>query len=145
AVKSGVGLDCGTEYNALLDAVMLGLFTEAETDRELEILLRTRFRLGMFDPKGKNHYDRITSDVINSEAHRKLAREAALKSIVLLKNDGVLPLRNDLANYFITGPNAASVEALIGNYYGVNPEMVTIMEGIAAAIEPGSQLQYRHG
>lgn len=145
AVKSGVGLDCGTEYNALLDAVKQGLITEAEIDRELAILLRTRFRLGMFDPKGKNPYDRITSDVINSEAHRKLAREAALKSIVLLKNDGVLPLRNDLANYFITGPNAASVEALIGNYYGVNPEMVTIMEGIAAAIEPGSQLQYRHG
>lgn len=145
AVKAGVGLDCGTEYRALLDAVKQGLITEAEIDRELAVLLRTRFRLGMFDPKGRNPYDRITPDVIDSEAHRQLAREAALKSIVLLKNDGVLPLRNDLANYFMTGPNAASVEALIGNYYGVNPEMVTIMEGIAAAIEPGSQLQYRHG
>lgn len=145
AVKAGVGLDCGTEYGALLDAVKQGLITEEEIDHELAVLLRTRFRLGMFDPKGRNPYDRIGSEVINSEEHRKLAREAALKSIVMLKNDGVLPLRNDLANYFITGPNAASVEALIGNYYGVNPEMVTIMEGIAAAIEPGSQLQYRHG
>jgi beta-glucosidase len=145
AVKAGVSLDCGREYQALLEAVKQGLITEEEIDKELAILLRTRFRLGMFDPKGRNPYDRITPDVINSEEHRQLAREAALKSIVLLKNNGVLPLRNDLANYFITGPNAASVEALIGNYYGVNPEMVTILEGIAAAIEPGSQLQYRHG
>src|SRR5690606_10450719 len=145
AVKAGVGLDCGTEYNALLDAIKQGLITEEEINRELAILLRTRFKLGMFDPKGKNPYDRIGPEVINSEAHRKLAREAALKSIVMLKNNGVLPLRNDLSYYFITGPNAASVEALIGNYYGVNPEMVTILEGIAAALEPGSQLQYRHG
>lgn len=145
AVKAGVGLDCGTEYESLLDAVKQGLITEEEIDRELATVLRTRFRLGMFDPKGKNPYDRITPEVINSPEHRKLSREAALKSIVMLKNNGVLPLRNDLANYFMTGPNAASVEALIGNYYGVNPEMVTIMEGIAAALEPGSQLQYRHG
>lgn len=145
AVKSGVGLDCGTEYQSLLEAVELGLIDESQIDKELAILLRTRFRLGMFDPAGRNPYDNISTDVINSDEHRQLAREAALKSVVMLKNNGVLPLRNDLSNYFITGPNAASVEALIGNYYGVNPEMVTIVEGIAAAIEPGSQLQYRHG
>jgi beta-glucosidase len=145
AVKAGVGLDCGTEYKALLDAVKQGLITEEEIDRELATVLRTRFKLGMFDPKGKNPYDRIGPEVINSDAHRKLAREAALKSIVMLKNNGVLPLKNDLSYYFITGPNAASIEPLIGNYYGVNPEMVTILEGIAAAIAPGSQLQYRHG
>lgn len=145
AVKSGVGLDCGTEYKSLLEAVEKGLIDEPQIDKELAILLRTRFRLGMFDPAGRNPYDKITSEVIDSDKHRQLAREAALKSVVMLKNNGVLPLKNNLSNYFITGPNAASVEALIGNYYGVNPEMVTIMEGIAAAIEPGSQLQYRHG
>ena len=145
AVKSGVGLDCGTEYKSLLEAVEKGLIDESRIDKELAILLRTRFRLGMFDTAGKNPYDKITSEVINSDRHRQLAREAALKSVVMLKNNGALPLKNNLSNYFITGPNAASVEALIGNYYGVNPEMVTILEGIAAAIEPGSQLQYRHG
>lgn len=145
AVKSGVGLDCGTEYKSLLEAVQKGLIDEPQINKELAILLRTRFRLGMFDPAGKNPYDKITAEVINSDRHRKLAREAALKSVVMLKNNGVLPLKNNLSNYFITGPNAASVEALIGNYYGVNPEMVTILEGIAAAIAPGSQLQYRHG
>src|SRR5690606_11250126 len=66
-------------------------------------------------------------------------------SIVMLKNDGVLPLRNDLSRYFVTGPNAANNEVLLGNYHGVNPNLVTILEGIAGAIHPGSQLQYRMG
>jgi beta-glucosidase len=145
AVKSGVSLDCGTEYSALTEAIDKGLIAESEVDAALAILLRTRFKLGLFDPSDKNPYSRIPASVINSAENRKLAREAALKSIVMLKNDGVLPLKNDLSNYFITGPNAASVEALIGNYYGVNPQMVTILEGIAAAIKPGSQLQYRQG
>ncbi len=145
AVKSGVNLDCGTEYKTLVEAVKQGLITEKEIDEALAVLLQTRFKLGMFDPAGKNPYDKLSPDVINSEAHRKLAREAAVKSIVMLKNNGVLPLKDDLSNYFITGPNAASVEALIGNYYGVNPQMVTILEGIAGAIKPGSQLQYRQG
>ncbi|MCI0614005.1 glycoside hydrolase family 3 C-terminal domain-containing protein, partial [bacterium] len=145
AVKSGINLDCGPEYSTLMDAIKQGLITEKEIDVALTELLKTRFKLGLFDPKGSVPFDKLDASVINSASNRKLAREAAQKSIVLLKNNGVLPLKNDLANYFITGPNVASVEALIGNYYGVNPEMVTVLEGIAAAIEPGSQLQYRHG
>nr|WP_281299455.1 glycoside hydrolase family 3 C-terminal domain-containing protein [Flavobacterium limnophilum] len=65
--------------------------------------------------------------------------------MVLLKNNGVLPLKNDLSKYFVTGPNAASIEVLLGNYYGINPNMVTILEGITASISPASQLQYRLG
>jgi beta-glucosidase len=145
SVKSGVSLNCGDEYPALVEAVKAGYITEKEIDRELAILLRTRFRLGLFDPAGTNPYDTISPTVINSEKHRKLAREAAQKSVVMLKNNGVLPLRSDLSKYFITGPNAASVEVLLGNYYGVNPQMVTVLEGIAGAIKPGSQLQYRQG
>lgn len=145
AVKSGVNLECGSEYESLIEAVKQGLITEKEIDASLAVLLKTRFRLGMFDPFGKNPYDNISPKVINSSEHRDLAYEAALKSIVMLKNNGVLPLKDNLSNYFITGPNAASVEALIGNYYGVNPQMVTVLEGIAAAIKPGSQLQYRQG
>lgn len=145
SVKSGVSLNCGDEYPALVEAVKAGYITEKEIDRELAILLRTRFRLGLFDPARTNPYDTISPTVINSEKHRELAREAAQKSVVMLKNNGVLPLRNDLSKYFITGPNAASVEVLLGNYYGVNPQMVTVLEGIAGAIKPGSQLQYRQG
>lgn len=144
-VKQGVSLNCGNEYSALEEAVEKKLVTEKEIDDALAILLRTRFKLGLLDPKERNPYNSISTDVINSPQHRALAREAAQKSIVLLKNNGVLPLRNDLNKYFITGPNAANVEVLLGNYYGVNPQMVTVLEGIAAAIEPGSQLQYRQG
>ncbi|MDX1939743.1 MAG: glycoside hydrolase family 3 N-terminal domain-containing protein [Saprospiraceae bacterium] len=145
AVKHGVNLNCGDEYPALVEAVQKGLITEKEIDAALAVLLRTRFKLGLFDPKEKNPYNTIKTDVINSAAHRQLAKEAALKSIVLLKNNGVLPLKNDLAKFFITGPNAANIDAVIGNYYGVNPNVVTILEGLAGAIAKGSQLQYRPG
>jgi beta-glucosidase len=144
-VKQGVSLNCGNEYSALIEAVEKKLITEKEIDDALAILLRTRFKLGLFDPKESNPYNSISTDVINSLQHRALAREAAQKSVVLLKNNGVLPLRNDLNKYFITGPHASNVDILLGNYYGVNPQMVTVLEGIAAAIKPGSQLQYRQG
>ncbi len=144
-LKSGVGLNCGSSYKALPQAVKEGLITEKEIDNQLAILLKTRFKLGLFDPMGSNPYDAIPSNVVNSESHRALAKEAAQKSIVLLKNNGVLPLKNDLSKYFVTGPNAASIEVLLGNYYGINPNMVTILEGITASISPASQLQYRLG
>ena len=145
AVKSGVSLNCGDTYSELPEAVEQGLITEAEIDEQLALLLKTRFKLGLFDPKGSNKYDALSLDVVNSEKHRALARETAQKSIVLLKNNGILPLKKDLPKYFLTGPNATSTEILLGNYYGVNSNMVTILEGISAAISPTSQLQYRQG
>jgi beta-glucosidase len=145
AVKSGVSLNCGDEYPALVEAVKKGLISEKEIDAALAIILRTRFKLGQFDPKDKVPYNNLPANVVNSQANRKLAREAAAKSMVLLKNNNVLPLKNNLSTYFITGPNASSTDAMLGNYYGVNPEIVTILEGISGAIQPGSQLQYRPG
>ena len=145
AVKSGVNLNCGDEYPALIEAVQQGLIEEETIDRALAKLLETRFELGMFDPEEANPYNKITIDVVNSEQNRALAREAAVKSIVLLKNNGVLPLANDLSRYYVTGPNAATIDALLGNYYGINPNMVTVLEGITAAVAPGSQVHYRPG
>ena len=145
AVKSGISLNCGDSYGALPLAVEKGLITEKEIDKQLAILLKTKFKLGLFDPLGTNPYDAISEDIVDSKEHRLLAKEVAQKGIVLLKNNGVLPLKNDLPNYFVTGPNAASIEILLGNYYGVNPNMVTILEGITAAINPASQLQFRLG
>ncbi|WP_291103789.1 MULTISPECIES: glycoside hydrolase family 3 N-terminal domain-containing protein [unclassified Flavobacterium] len=144
-LKSGVSLNCGDSYTALPEAVKKGLITEKEIDDQLAILLRTRFKLGLFDPMGSNPYDAISADVVDSKEHRALAKEVAEKGIVLLKNNGILPLKNDLSKYFVTGPNSANTEILLGNYYGVNPNMVTILEGIAAAVNPASQLQYRLG
>lgn len=145
AVKSGVSLNCGNSYEALPEAVTLGLISVKEIDEQLRILLKTRFKLGLFDPMGSNPYDAISIDVVGNDAHRALAREVAHKSIVLLKNNGILPLKNDLPKYFITGPNAANVEILLGNYHGVSNNMVTLLEGVANAVDPASQLQYRQG
>jgi beta-glucosidase len=145
ALKHGVNLNCGMVYHGLKDAVSRDLVDEKELDDVLAILLRTRFKLGLFDPPELNPYNSIPKEVINSAEHRKLAREAAVKSVVLLKNNGILPLRKDLPVYYVTGPNATSIEVLIGNYHGVNDRMSTILEGFASKVESGSQLQYRQG
>jgi beta-glucosidase len=145
ALSRGVNLECGDTYPSLVDAVKQGLVTEKQIDSSLSILLRTRFKLGMFDPAAANPYNKIPVSVINSPAHRALARKVAQRSIVLLKNNGVLPLSTGLKKYFITGPNANSVDALLGNYYGINNNFVTIMEGVAGQLQPGSQMQYRPG
>jgi beta-glucosidase len=145
ALQRGVNLNCGDTYLTLTDAVKQGLITEKQIDSSLAILLRTRFRLGLFDPQGANPYDRIPVSVINSPEHRNLARTVAERSIVLLKNNGVLPLSNGLKKYYVTGPTAANVDILLGNYYGVNDRLVTILEGLAGKVLPGSQLTYRQG
>lgn len=145
ALKSGINLNCGVTYSSLPEAVKKGFITEKEIDAQLAVLLKTRFKLGLFDPKGSNPYDAISYDVVNSTEHRALSKEVAQKSMVLLKNNGILPLKNNLPKYFVTGPNAASIEVLLGNYHGINPNMVTILEGVTAAIRPESKLEYRLG
>lgn len=145
ALQRGVNLNCGDTYLALGDALKQGLVTQKLMDSSLAVLLRTRFRLGLFDPSGSNPYDRIPESVINSPGHRALARKVAEKSIVLLKNNQVLPLSTGLKKYYVTGPNAAAVDVLLGNYYGVNPQLVTLLEGLAAQVQPGSQMTYRQG
>jgi beta-glucosidase len=144
-VKSGVSLNCGETYRALPEAIEKGFITENEIEVQLAVLLKTRFKLGLFDPTGSNPFDAISMDVVDSEKHRSLAREVAQKGIVLLKNNGILPLRNDLSKYFVTGPNAADVQVLLGNYFGVNSNLVTVLEGLTGAIDPASQLQYQIG
>jgi beta-glucosidase len=145
ALQAGVNLNCGSVFPNLVEAVKRDLITEKEIDNSLAILLSTRFKLGMFDPEGSTPYDQIPVDIIDCEKHRMLALETAHKSIVLLKNNGALPLKKNLRKYYITGPNASSIESLIGNYHGVNGKLVTFLEGISAAIDQGSQIQYRPG
>ncbi len=145
ALSRGVDLNCGDTYTKLPEAVRQGLLKESQVDSALAILLRTRFKLGLFDGLNATPYDKLGPEVVNSAAHRALAKEIALKSMVLLKNNGVLPLRPDLGKYFVTGPNATSVEALLGNYYGVNGQMTTILEGLVGAVQPGSQIEYKQG
>ena len=145
AVKNGVNLNCGNTYPALVEAVEQGLIEESVIDEALIKLMETKFKLGLFDSPDANPYNSISIDVVNSEKHRALAREAATKSVVLLKNNGILPLKNDLSKYYVVGPTASSIDALLGNYFGINPNLVTILEGLSSRIEPGSQLTYSPG
>ncbi|MGH1364438.1 MAG: glycoside hydrolase family 3 C-terminal domain-containing protein [Calditrichia bacterium] len=145
ALKSGVSLNCGNTYEVLADAVRQGLVSEAVLNKELARLLATRFKLGMFDPAENNPYNEISYDVVDSDNHRQLAYETALKSVVLLKNNGVLPLKNNLNFYYVVGPNAASIDAQLGNYFGVNPNIVTVLEGLVSRVAPSSQVQYSPG
>jgi beta-glucosidase len=145
AIQNQVNLNCGDTYKAIPSAVKQGLITEKEVDRVLHGLLKTRFKLGMFDPAEANPYNKIGSEVVHSQAHKDLARKAAQKTMVLLKNNGVLPIARDCPSIFVTGPMAGNIDVLIGNYYGISDDMSTILEGIAGKIAPGSKIGYRYG
>jgi beta-glucosidase len=146
AINSGVNLNCGDTFSYLVEAVNQGLVTEETIDQSLAILLRTRFKLGLFDPPQRNPYSAISPNVIRCKENVLLAREAAVKSIVLLKNDNnVLPLKKDMGFLFVTGPCANDTDVLMGNYHGVSDDMVTVLEGLTQKLQPGSFIQYRQG
>ncbi|NCN04326.1 MAG: glycoside hydrolase family 3 protein [Spirochaetales bacterium] len=146
AVKTGCDLNCGDTYPALLKAVELGLLTEADIDTSLRRLFTTRFRLGEFDDPNDQPYTSIGPEHICSQAHRDLALEAAEASMVLLKNNGILPLdRTTLSSMYLIGPLTYSVEALIGNYHGQSTRWSTFGEGLVEAAGPGVKVDFRHG
>ena len=146
ALNTGCNLNCGNTFPELINSVKQGLTTEEEINKNLRELLPTRFKLGLFDPKGSNPYDLIGPEVIRSEAHQKLSLEAATKSIVLLKNkDNTLPLKKDLPMVYVTGPTAAHVQALLANYYGVSEDLSTILEGVVRKVSPQTSVQYVQG
>lgn len=144
AFKNGVNVNCGSTSPALIDAVKQGLISESEIDQALRPLLMTRFKLGLFDPEELNPYNAIGPEVINSDQHRQLAREAAEKAAVLLKNNGILPLSRNIKRLHVLGPNATNTDVLMGNYHGVSGNMHTILEGIVDKVNPGTQLRYNY-
>jgi len=145
ALNAGVSLNCGNSFPALKEALERGLVTEETIDERLATLFITRFELGLFDPPSMNPYNAVDESVINSEEHRKIAYEAALKSMVLLKNNGALPLKKDLKSLYITGPQANNGTVLLGNYYGVSNSLVNILEGITSRVSAGTSVDYRMG
>jgi beta-glucosidase len=131
AIKAGCNLCCGGDYNALVRAVQKKLVTEKEIDQALAYTLWTRFRLGLFDPADKNPYSRIGMDQNDTAEHQELALKIARQSLVLLKNDGVLPLdRSKLKRIAVIGPNGNSTSMLHGNYHGSASHPVSILNGI---------------
>jgi len=145
AVRNGCDLNCGCTYNDLVVAVRDGLVTEAQIEVSLRRLLATKFKLGLFDPPARVPWSGTSTAIIDSEPHRALAREAAVESIVLLKNNGILPLRQDHESILVCGPTAVSTTALLGNYYGFSPRLVTVAEGIIERAPEGCRVVYRTG
>ncbi|TFH22079.1 MAG: glycoside hydrolase family 3 protein [Bacteroidia bacterium] len=145
ALNHGVSLNCGNSFPALKEALDRGLVTEATIDERLATLFITRFELGLFDPPSMNPYNAVTESVINSKEHGKIAYEAAAKSIVLLKNNGVLPLDKNIRKLFVTGPQANNGTVLMGNYYGMSGNLVNILEGITSRVSAGTTMDYRMG
>jgi beta-glucosidase len=134
AVKNGCELNCGETYGSLLIAHHKGLIDEATLDRAVWRLMRTRMRLGMFDPAEQVPYSTIPYQVVNSPEHRALTLQAARESIVLLKNDGLLPLSKEIGSIAVIGPNADDLMTLLGNYNGTPAQAVTPLEGIRRAV-----------
>ncbi len=145
AVKNGCDLNCGCTYNDLVVAVQEGLITEAEIDTALGRLLSTRIKLGLLDPQEQVPWSRTSPAIIDCEPHRALSRAAAVESIVLLKNNGILPLHQKHESILVCGPTAASTTALLGNYYGFSPRLVTLAEGIMERAPEGCRVVYRTG
>jgi beta-glucosidase len=148
ALNAGCDLNCGCTYPMLNVSVKKGLVTEEAINTALERVLRTRFKLGMFDPPEPDKYGKLGREIINCEKHRQLALKAAEKTIVLLKNDNnILPLDSSPKKISVVGPGAANPHTLFGNYYGISSRFITILEGLAEKVSDkfGINLDYRQG
>ena len=129
AVLAGTDVECGSEYKNLPEAVRRGDIKEADLDRSLRRLLIARFELGDFDPDDLNPWTKIPESVVACDAHKQLALDMARKSIVLLKNSGVLPLTSN-TRIAVLGANAIDSIMQWGNYSGYATRTVTALEGI---------------
>jgi beta-glucosidase len=153
AIKTGMDNECADfftitkddhDYKPFVDAVKQGLLTEADIDNTLRRLFTARMRLGMFDPPEKVSYALTPDSEIDSAPHRELALKTARESMVLLKNDGVLPLASGVKRILVVGPLAESTQVLHGNYSGTASHAVTALEGIRKQFA-GAQVSFRPG
>ena len=143
AVLNGTDLECGKVFMVLTEALQKGLIKESVLDDHLRKTLMGRFELGMFDPADRLPWNNLGEDVISSEKNDALATQAARESMVLLKNNGILPLSKSIKTIAVVGPNADDTELLNGNYGGTPTEAHThsLLSGIRAAV-PGANIIY---
>ena len=146
AVKAGTDLECGSDYKNLVTAIERGLLKEEDINVAAKRVFTARFKLGMFDPDDMVAYAKIPFFVNCSDYNNSLARLAANKSIVLLKNSGnTLPLAKTVKTIAVIGPNADNFESLIGNYNGIPKNPVTILNGIKNKVTPDTRIIYEEG
>ncbi len=146
-LKNGCDLEIGQfAFRYLKDSIKRGLVIEKDVDRALSRILKVRFRLGEFDNPEDNPYTKIRKDVIQCKKHINLARKTAVQSLVLLKNNGVLPIKKKKQRLHVIGPNAADIQVLLGNFYrGVSGDLRTILEGIVSVAPEGTTVTHMQG
>jgi beta-glucosidase len=145
AIKNGCDLNCGCTFEHVPQAVEQGLLSISDVDAALRRLFAARMRLGLFDPPEMVPFASIPYELNDCEAHRALALRAARASIVLLKNDGVLPLSPSIRSIAVIGPNAHDPTVPLGNYSGVPSRLVTPLDGIRAAVTKETKVWYTDG
>lgn len=141
ALKMGCDLNCGVTYQYLLKALEQGLVTEEEITEAAVRLFTTRYLLGLFDG---SEYDKIPFEKVECEEHLQVADQLTKESVVLLKNDGVLPLKKG-KTIGVIGPNANSREALVGNYHGTSSRYITVLEGIQDKVGCDGRVLFSEG
>jgi beta-glucosidase len=132
------------DYKPYIDAVRQGYLSERDVDRALVRLFTARVKLGMFDPPEMVPYNKIDEKELDSAEHRELAHIIADESMVLLKNDGVLPLKPTVKRIAVVGPLADQTKVLLGNYNGVPSHTVSILEGLKKQFS-GAQIDFVAG
>lgn len=142
AINNGCDLNCGSMYLYLQNAYNEGLVTEETITKSVERNLELRFKLGMFD---KTYLDEIPYSDVDKKEHKEINLEAAHKSIVLLKNNGILPLEKNIKSIAVIGPNANNRKALIGNYEGTSSKYTTILEGLQEICQDNIVIRYSEG
>ncbi len=145
AMNNGCDLNCGVAFSYLGEAIKEGLITEEALDRAVIRLMETRLRLGTI--KGyESDYDNIPYSINDSKEARGLNLEVAKDSLVLLKNDGVLPLKKEsVTTIGVIGPNADSRQALIGNYCGTASKYITVLDGLWDYLDDDVRIIYSEG
>ncbi|MDR2652002.1 MAG: glycoside hydrolase family 3 C-terminal domain-containing protein [Prevotellaceae bacterium] len=144
AVKAGTDQNCGNTYPYLVSAVEQGLITESEIDVSVKRILLAMMKLGLFDEKQQVPYTNIPYSVVESEENVESSLDAARKSIVLLKNDGVLPLSKDIKKIAVIGSNAEDFNVLLANYNGFPTTYVTPLAGIREKL-PNAEVRFAQG
>ena len=143
ALNKGCDLNCGCTYIHLMKAYNQGLVTEEAIRTAAVRLFTTRFILGMFD---ETEYDNLTYLDVETKENLAVAKRASDESIVLLKNDGILPIDTSKTKVIsVIGPNADSRACLVGNYYGTSSEYITALEGIRNAAGEDMRILYTEG
>jgi len=132
------------DYRPYLDAYKQGILKESEIDAALIRLFTARMKLGLFDPPEMVPYSKIDEKLLDSAEHRAFARTMANKSMVLLKNDGMLPLKKGSIKIALVGPLADQTRYLLGNYTGIPTHIVSVLEGLKAEF-PDAQITFVPG